>query len=124
MHAQESFPDALKRITSADVFAFGGVGYAGVTSKGEVDFRIIMSQPPKVALDAFEKLFQSDNPQTKAYALAGIRKLDKDKFNKLELSLHSTGRKVSIMEGCVVSVHSLEDTAGRLDSGKYDFWIK
>jgi len=83
-----------------------------------------MAQPPKVALDAFEKLYLSDNPQTKAYALAGIRKLDKDRFNRLKLSLHSSAPKVQIEEGCIVSMLSLEDIADRLDSGKYDFWIK
>ncbi len=83
-----------------------------------------MAQSPKVALGTFEKLYLSDNPQTKAYALAGIRKLDKAKFNELKLSLHASPLKVQIEEGCIGSVHSIEDIADRLDSGKYDYWIK
>jgi hypothetical protein len=124
INAQEPLPDASKRIASAKVFAFGGIGYAGATSPGEVDFRIITAQPPKVALDTFEKLYLSDNRQTKAYALAGIRKLDKDEFNKPKFLLHSSALKVEIEEGFIVSVLSLEDIAGRLDSGQYYLLIK
>jgi hypothetical protein len=114
----------MNRIAIAKVYAFGGIGYAGTTSEGEVDFRIVMAQPPEVALDAFEKLYATDNPQTKAYALAGIRKLGKGKFEELRLSLRTSGPQVQIEEGCIISEHSLKEIADRLESGGYDLWIK
>jgi hypothetical protein len=76
VRAQKSLLGALQGIATVKVFAFGGVGFAGKTSEGETDFRVIVAQPANVALDALEKLYAVDNPQAKAYALAGIRKLD------------------------------------------------
>lgn len=87
-------------------------------------FRIILEQPPKVALDAFENLYKVDNPQAKAYALAGIRKLDKVAFQQLQASWHGSEPTVLIEEGCIVSENSLKEIAERLNSGKYDAWIK
>ncbi len=123
-HAQKTLPDAVKGIATLKVFAFGGIGYAGETSEGEVDFRVIIAQPPKIALDTFERLYSTDNPQSKSYALAGIRKLDKGEFNRLRLLLQSSRVKVQIEEGCIVSVHSLQDISDRLNAGDYDFWMK
>jgi hypothetical protein len=43
-------PSALKRVSTIERFAFGGVGYAGVISKSEMDFKFILSQPQTTAL--------------------------------------------------------------------------
>jgi hypothetical protein len=122
--AQKSFSDAQQEIATVKVFAFGGIGYAGGISEGETDFRIILAQPPGAALDAFEKLYATDNPQAKAYALAGIHKLDKGAFKELQASLHGSELTVQIEEGCIVSEESLKKIAERLNSEKYDAWIK
>jgi hypothetical protein len=123
-YAQRSFSDAINRIATAKVFAFGGIGFAGTTSEGEVDFRVIVAQPPNAALGAFEKLYATDNPQTKAYALAGIRKLDRRRFEQLRVSLRSSAQQVRTEDGCIVSERSLETIAKRLESGGYDLRIK
>jgi hypothetical protein len=122
--AQKSFSDAQQGIATVEVFAFGGIGYAGGISEGEADFQIILAQPQSVALDAFEKLYTVDNPQAKAYALAGIRKLDKGAFKELQASWHGSELTVRTEEGCIVSEESLKMIAGRMNSGKYDAWIK
>jgi hypothetical protein len=122
--AQKSFSDAQHEIAAVKVFAFGGIGFAGRISQGEADFRIILAQPPRVAFDAFESLYTVDNPQAKAYALAGIRKLDKGAFKELQASWHGSELTVQTEEGCIVSEESLKVIAERLNSGKYDAWIK
>jgi hypothetical protein len=68
-----------KRLATVSAFAFGAVGFAGVTSKGEIDFRFILSRSEPIALAAFEKLFVAGNFQAKAYALAGIKKLNSNR---------------------------------------------
>jgi hypothetical protein len=124
VRAQKSLPEALQGVAAVKVFAFGGIGYAGTTSEGEADFRVIVAQPPKVALEAFRKLYATNNPQAKAYALAGIRKLDKGAFKELQASWHGSSLTVRTEEGCIVSDASLENIAERLDSGDFDAWVK
>ena len=81
--ADDAVDAAVRRLAKVETFAFGGTGYAGVTSKGEIDFRLLVSQPPQVALAAFEKLYAAGNPQGKSYALSGFKKLDPRRFKEL-----------------------------------------
>lgn len=57
----------VERLTKVEIFAFGGVGYAGTTSPGEKDYKAILSRP--TALADFEQLYSSGNAMAKAYAL-------------------------------------------------------
>jgi hypothetical protein len=57
-------------------------GNWGVTFKGEIEFKFVLAQPRSTALSAFERLYASGNPQGKAYALTGIKKLDPQRFTK------------------------------------------
>jgi hypothetical protein len=111
---------ALQRISTVKVFAFGGIGYAGTTSEGERDYKTIMSQPAAEALASFEKLYATGNPQAKSYALAGIRKLDKQRFSELLASVRASGLKVETESGCIVSEKLLAEVALELSFGKYD----
>ncbi len=115
---------AVKRIATTGTFAFGGVGFAGTTSDGEKDFKVILSLPAAEASVAFEKLYETGNPQAKSYALAGIRKLDRTRFSDLLLSVRASDLKVQTARGCIVSKRSLEDVAEDLNSGRYDPWIR
>jgi hypothetical protein len=123
-YSQDSLSIAMKRLAATDTFAFGGTGFAGITSKGEIDFKVIMSQPRDVALQALEQLYATGNPQAKSYALAGIRKLDSKRFQELRLSLRSSDEKVVTMGGCLISEQLLKEVANDLNSGKYDHWLK
>jgi hypothetical protein len=118
--AQQSVPAALLQIASVDIFAFGGVGFSGKTSTGEAEFKTILKQPPAKALADFESLYATGNPQAKAYALAGIRRLAPARFIGLRRSLAGSNIKVEIEQGCIVSEQSLRDIAADLAARKYD----
>jgi hypothetical protein len=113
----------VQRMTAEGIFAFGGVGYAGVTSEGEKDFRQILTLPPEQATDAFEKLYAEGNSQAKSYALAGLRKLDRARFEELRASLESSTARVQTMRGCIISDEPLREVAEDLAAGKYDSWM-
>jgi hypothetical protein len=81
--AQDLAASASKRIAGTPYFAFGGVGYAGQTSKGEIDFHVLLAQPTEAALRSFEKLYGTGNAEAKAYALAGIRQLTRISHQQL-----------------------------------------
>jgi hypothetical protein len=115
MLSQKSPDDAIKRLASIDVFAFGGIGFAGVISKGETDYKFVLSQPPAVAVAAFEQLYAHGNPQGKAYALAGLKKLDPDRFHELISSIDLSKEKVITMHGCILSREYLRAIAAGME---------
>ncbi|HYL72816.1 MAG TPA: hypothetical protein VEU96_01350 [Bryobacteraceae bacterium] len=110
----------VKRLAIVSTFAFGGVGYAGVTSKGETDFKFVLSQPAPVALAAFEKLYAVGNPQAKSYALAGIKKLNLDRYKEL-VAIVGAADQVEVMRGCIVTRQSLRKVAKEIDGGEFRF---
>jgi hypothetical protein len=121
--AQSSNAAAIQSLAGAHWFAFGGTGFAGRTSQGELDFRIIMAQDPGVALASFEKLLATGNPQAKGYALAGIRKLNPNRFRELLRNFRDSQQDVQTMEGCIASHERLGKIAIEIAGGHYDLWI-
>ena len=119
--AGESFDAAVKRLATVGTFAFGGVGYAGKTSQGEIDFRIVLSQPGPVALAAFEKLYADGNPQAKSYALSGIRTLAPGRFKDLLAAAGASTVEVEGMRGCIVTHEPLGTVAEEIDRGEFSF---
>jgi len=119
--ANDSVDAAVNRLSTVEKFAFGGVGYAGVTSKGEIDFKFVLAQPQSTALSAFEKLYATGNTQGKSYALAGIKKLAPQRFKELAAAIAKSTDEVEVMRGCIVSHEALRDVAKQIDQGKFRF---
>ncbi len=117
-HAQSPLEAAVQSISQTGVFAFGGVGFVGKTSQGEIDFRIIESQPAKAALENFEEIYANGDAAAKSYALVGIRQLDKERFDELFQSLQGSQEKVFTMQGCVMERRNLADIAKSNQCGK------
>jgi hypothetical protein len=91
------------------------IGYAAATSQGEIDYRVILLQPPQRALELFEELYAKGNMQAKSYALVGIHKLRPARFKELYLSLTTSADEVTTMSGCVISDQKLKDVAKQID---------
>ena len=116
-HAGDSVDSVLDRLAKVDRFAFGGTGFAGVTSKGETDYRLILSRPSAEA--DFEKLFAVGNPQGKSYALVGIRALDPSRFKKVSGPLRDSTEEVVTQSGCIIYHESLGVVLRRITAGDY-----
>src|SRR5262249_29058013 len=108
-------------LSAAERFAFGGVGYAGATSKGEIDFNFVLSQPEAVALAAFEKVYATGNPQGKSYALTGIKKLNPRRFRQLLASTGGVTEKVEVWRVCIFSQEPLGEVAQQSDDRRFRF---
>lgn len=122
--AQDTLSVTIKNLSKTGVFAFGGVGFIGKISQGEIDFRVIQSQPPAVALASFETVYSTGDSAAQIYALAGIRQLDRDRFNEILQSLDGSQEMVFTMQGCIMERHRLVDIAKAIDTGSYDDWLK
>src|SRR5260370_18631148 len=99
--AQPSEPvdPTFERLAKVDRFAFGGIGYAGITSQREKDYKLILARAS--ALADFEKLLSVGNPQTKSYALFAIRALNPDRFKELSRNLRESKIEVVTQSGCI-----------------------
>ena len=117
-----SADQALEHLSRVTIFAFGGIGYAGVISPGERDFKIILSRPS--ALADFEKLYAQGNLQAKCYALAGIRRLNPTRFAEIVQTLRGSKEKVVTMEGCIISDKILPAIITQIESGELDRWLR
>lgn len=117
-HAETPVDPTLDRLSHAAIFAFGGVGIAGVTSEGEKDFRTVLTRPS--ALPQFEQVFATGNLQAKAYALIGIRRLDLHRYNELSAPLHNLSQKVTVFRGCIGSHEPFSSLLKSIDAGNYD----
>jgi hypothetical protein len=106
--------DHLERV---NYFAFGGVGFALVTSRGELDYRAILSR--KSAADDFETVFKLGNPQARCYALTGLRQINPGKFERLAATLQSSTTCVAVSRGCVTFEHPMAEIIARIRSGMY-----
>jgi hypothetical protein len=115
--AVETRDSVMNRLANVEVFAFGGVGFAGITSPGEKDYRLILADP--AAETAFEKLFAIGNPQAKCYALAGLRQLNPEKFKALSASLRSSKIEVSTMRGCIMRHERMTAVLADIQAGNY-----
>ena len=122
--AQDTLSATVKNLAETGMFAFGGVGFIGKISQGEIDFRVIQSQPAPVALASFETIYATGDPAAKVYALGGIRQLDQERFKEILRSLDGSQEMVFTMEGCIMERHRLADVAGAIDAGSYDDWLK
>ena len=116
--AETPVDPTLDRLSHVSIFAFGGVGIAGVTSEGEKDFRTVLARPS--ALPQFEQVFATGNLQAKAYALIGIRRFDLHRYNELSVPLRNISQKVTVFRGCLGSHEPFSSLLQNIDAGHYD----
>ncbi|MEG9438785.1 hypothetical protein JAO29_21795 [Edaphobacter sp. HDX4] len=113
-------PLAADTLTSVQLFAFGGVGFAPRISDGERAFRVVMRKPHDEALQIMETIFANGTVEAKSYALAGIHALDPERFDALYQSVAKTPQKVHRMQGCIRFEDTLPEIAKQIRSGAYD----
>ena len=121
--ATRSFADQadpiVTRMAKVDQFSFGGVGFAGVMSQGETDFKLILARPSASA--DFERVFARGNLQAKAYALVAMHSLDLKKFKTLSDLVRLSNEKVTIMQGCILSKKGMGLVVNAIESGAYNY---
>lgn len=116
------FEAAFNRLAKVEYFAFGGIGYAGQISQGQKDYELILSR--RSALADFEQLYAAGDPQAKAYALVGIRRINAERFKQLAQPLRDSQEKVVTMGGCIISVETFASVIRNIESGDFDWYRK
>ena len=119
--ADDALDAAVQRLSKVGMFAFGGTGFAGVISKGELDFKIVLAKPEPEALAAFEKIYATGDLAGKAYALVGLKKLSPDRFKELLPVAEASTDRVFTIRGCIVTSRLFADVARQIDRDTYPF---
>lgn len=109
---------AYEQLLSVRCFAFGGVGFAGVTSEGEKAYRAIADGTNALAL--FSAILTNGNAPAKLYALCGLRQLSPRTFDTHAKSLLTANPQVETMSGCLVMNEFSTNVVARIASGSYD----
>jgi hypothetical protein len=112
---------AYNQLLTLKSFAFGGIGYAGLTSEGEVDYHAIAGSTNALAL--FSSVLTNGTAEARLYALCGIRHFAPGKFRASAEPLRSANPKVETIQSCIVHHEFATKVISRISSGSYDLYL-
>src|SRR5258708_18412786 len=96
-----------KSLAQVQEFAFGGVGVAGIESRGERFFRDLMGRDDAVV--TFKKILGSGTPAAKLYALCGIRLVSEKDFAAAAEPLLKSNDTVTTIHRCWLSKERVDE---------------
>lgn len=112
-HAQEDVKtDPVTQLSMIDLYAFGGIGFAGTISQGETLYNTILKLP--TAIDEFVKISEKGTPEAKMYALHALAHLSPDHYRELNKSA-KRDQKVITMQGCLIGEQTVGDVLDGID---------
>ena len=114
--AEEAFSVIFERLAKVERFAMGPVGYAGIISQSEKDFKAILARS---SVTDFEKLFRNGNMQAKIYALVGLHILSPERYNEFAGFLRISTEKVETIRGCIAGKEPVAEVIKQIDRGDY-----
>jgi len=117
----EELRDPAASLSSISVFAFGGVGYTGTTSRGELLFRAICGRKERVEL--FKQIYRKGSVEARAYALAGLFSFDRETFEQLSSTIKEDA-EVRMMAGCIFFTLPVTDVIKQIGEGEYTVFIE
>lgn len=112
----------VKELSQTTLFAFGGIGIAGIVSPGEVAFRNVLDSGSAVA--DFREILKTGSPQGQCYALVGLRIKDRPAFDEEVKRFLSSKQQVQTGAGCILSAQPMSSVAGNIRNGNYDAQAK
>jgi len=110
----------IETLLQIRTFAFGGVGYAGIRSPGEVAFRAIITN--KNASEVFSAVLTNGTTEGKLYAFTAVRKLSQGKFEPEATHLDPNATVVT-RSGCFIRQEKASEVLARIRAGSYDTFI-
>jgi hypothetical protein len=108
-------------LSSAKMFAFGGVGVAGIMSEGERNLRAVLQQS-----DASRQLQSAVAHATlagKLYILVGLRRCDRPAYQKVFDSLGRPNDDVEVARGCMITREPFRQLVSQIQDGRFDDYL-
>jgi hypothetical protein len=113
-----SFAGAASSLAGENVFALGGVGYAGTMSSGEKDLRAVLKDAD--AVQQLQSLLKDASPAGQLYALLGLRLRDRPAYEKAVPEFRKRSDAVSTMHGCMMMHEKMDRIVQQIEHGDYD----
>lgn len=104
------------------IFAFGGIGFAGATSPGELKFAEIMTSDDPEA--GFRQWFEGGGNVGKAYAMVACYYLDPDRYERMKERFAEEHLQVPALSGCILYNINHEQLTENIEDGQYDAVVK
>lgn len=108
-------------LAAAKLFAFGGVGAAGIMSEGERNLRAVLGQS-----DASQRLqvaFAQATLAGKLYILVGLRRCDPAAYQRVVDSVARPNDDVEIARGCMISREPFRQLLSQIRDGRFDDYL-
>ena len=113
---EKQAPTVLASASSNDVFAMGGIGFAGTRPAKLVAYQAILRRPDATLV--FQKLLASPSAVTRLYALTGIAKSSPTVFRQIAPKYQNRREVVKMMGGCIAFERPFGDAVRDLAAGE------
>ncbi len=110
--------DGYEHLCAIKKFAFGGVGYGGVTSYGELAFHAVLKSPK--AAEIFRDACVQATDEGKLYALCGLRQTDREAYDHYVATFRTETKQVRTQSGCIVTDKPMSLVVQEIANGTYD----
>ena len=109
---------AVNTLSETPLFAFGGIGVAGITSPGEYAFKSVLASDSAEA--DFLQILKTGTPQAQCYALVGLRIKDRPVFDEQVKRFAASHQKVDTCAGCAPMTLPMSSVVATIQKGSYD----
>lgn len=109
---------AVEMLTKVPLFAFGGIGYAGTTSEGEMAFESVLAAESAEA--DFLRILKKGTPEAQCYALVGLRLKDRPQFAEQVKPFALSKQTVKTCAGCIRGTQPMYSVVTNIQHGVYD----
>ena len=108
----------VKTLSEIPLFAFGGIGAAGITSNGEIAFHSVFSSDTAEA--DFLQVLKTGTPQAQCYALLGLRLKNRAAFDEQVKQFTASKKQVNTCAGCMLGSSPMQSVVANIERGTYD----
>lgn len=108
-------------LAAAKLFAFGGIGAAGIMSEGERNLRAVLGQSG--ASQQLQAAFAQATPAGKLYILVGLRRCDPAAYQRVIDSVARPNDDVEIARGCMISREPFRQLLSQIRDGRFDDYL-
>jgi hypothetical protein len=108
----------VRDLAAAKLFAFGGVGVAGLMSEGERNLRAGLGRPD--ASQQLQAALSQATPAGEFYILVGLRRCDRAAYQKIFGSLARPHNDVEVARGCMISREPFRQLLSQIQDGRFD----
>jgi hypothetical protein len=111
----------VRDLAAAKLFAFGGVGVAGLMSEGERNLRAVLERSD--ASQQLQGALAHATPAGELYILVGLRRCDRAAYQKIFGSVVRPNADVEVARGCMISREPFRQLLSQIQDGRFDDYL-